>query len=175
MKPGLSSLALILLLPMIAEAQSAGLTAGLRVRVTSPRDGVRNYAGTIMELRGDTVVVAGSRGSRSIALDNVTALDVSTGSRTQVGRSALIGFGAGALLGGVAGAVAYEEPDFFFENAAQMGAASALFFGGIGMVAGAVVGALHRTDRWERRDSPLRAAIGGSRAGGVSFSLSRKF
>lgn len=175
MKTVLSFFALSLLLPMIAESQSAGLSAGARVRVTSPRDDLRKHVGTVMEVRGDTLVVAGSRGSRGIALDNITALDISTGSRTQVGRSALIGFGAGALLGGVLGVAAYEEPDFFFENAAQMGAASALFFGGIGMVAGAVVGALHRTDRWERRDPPLRAVIGGSLAGGVSLRVSSAF
>lgn len=175
MKSVLGFLTLLLLFSAIADAQSAGLTAGARVRVTSPRDDVRKYVGTITALRGDTLVMAGTRGSRSIALDNVTALDVSTGTRTQVGRSALIGFGAGALLGGVAGAAAYREPDFFFQNAAQMGAVSALFFGGVGMVAGAVVGALYRTDRWERRDPPLRAAIGGSRSGGVSLSVSRAF
>lgn len=174
MKSALGSFALMLLLPVIADAQSNALGVGARIRVTSPRDHLNKYVGTIMELRGDTVVVAGRHGTRSIARENVTALDVSTGTRTQVRRSALLGFGAGALLGGVAGAVAYEEPDFFFGSAAEMGAVSALFFGGIGMVAGAVVGALQRTDRWQAAPR-LRATAGVTRSGGVSIGISRAF
>lgn len=175
MKSALTILAVALFFPAIAETQSPALAAGARVRVTSPRDDLNRYVGTLMELRDDSVVVAGPRGSRTIALDNVTALDVSAGTRTQIARSALIGFGAGAVLGGIWGAAAYDGPDFFFSSAAQMGAFSGLVFGSIGLVAGGVVGAMNRTDRWEPREFSVRAAIGASRAGGVSLSLSRAF
>jgi uncharacterized membrane protein YedE/YeeE len=175
MKPALGILLAVLVFSSPVAAQMAGLDAGARVRVTSPRDDLKKHVGTVMEVRGDSVVVASRDGTRSIALENVTALDVSTGVRTQVRRSALIGFGAGALVGGIAGAVSYAEPDLVFNSAAELGAVSALFFGGIGMVAGAVVGALQRTDRWERRDLPVKAAIGGSRSGVVTLSLSRTF
>lgn len=175
MKSLLALLVFALVVPPGMEAQAPGLTVGARVRVTSPLHHFNREVATITELHGDSIVLTGKMGTRTVALENVTALDVSTGLRTQVGRSALIGLGAGALLGGIVGAVSYEEPDFFFGSAAQMGAVSALFFGGIGMVAGAVVGAVHRTDRWERRDVPLRAAIRGSRSETVTLRLSRSF
>lgn len=175
MKSVLGFLTLLLLFPAFAASQPAGLTAGARVRVTAPRDDLNKHVGTVLEVRGDSVVIAGQRGSRSIALENVTALDVSTGLRTQVRRSALVGFAAGGVLGGIVGVASYEDPDFFFSSAAEMGAVSALFFGGIGMATGAVVGALQRTDRWERQALPVKAAIGGSRSGGVRLSFSREF
>jgi hypothetical protein len=175
MKPALGILVAVLVFSSPVAAQMAGLGAGARVRVTSPRDDLKKHVGTVMEVRGDSVVVAGRNGSRTVALDNVTALDVSTGTRTQIVRSGLIGFGAGALLGGILGAAAYEEPDFFFGSATEAGAFSGLMFGSIGLVAGGVVGALQRTDRWERRDLPVKAAIGGSRSGSVTLGFSRRF
>lgn len=175
MKPAFTVLVAALFFASPVAAQMAGLGAGARVRVTSPRDDLNKHVGTVLEVRGDSVVIAGQRGSRSIALGNVTALDVSTGTRTQIVRSGLIGFGAGAVLGAIVGAASYEEPDFFFGSPAELAAASGVVFGSIGLIAGGVVGALQRTDRWERRDLPLRAAIGGSRSGGVRLSLSRTF
>lgn len=128
-----------------------------------------------MGVRGYSVVVAGRHGSRSIALRNVTALDVSTGTRTQVMRDGLIGLGAGVTIGFVLGAATFEEPDLFVGGAVEAGALVGAMFGVVGMVAGGVVGALHSTDRWEPRDLPVKAAIGPSRSGGVRLSFSRAF
>ncbi|HUF30994.1 MAG TPA: hypothetical protein VMM77_10110 [Gemmatimonadaceae bacterium] len=175
MKSVLGFLALLLLFPAIADSQAAGLTAGARVRVTAPRDDLNKYVGTIMELRGDSVVVAGRQGSRRIAFGDVTALEVSTGTQTRIVRSGLIGFGAGAVVGAIMGLAAYDGPDLFFDSPASFAAFSGLVFGSVGMVAGGVVGALQRTDRWERRDLPVKVGIGGSRSGGVSLNFSRAF
>lgn len=175
MKAAVAILAVALFFPMIAGAQSPPLAAGMRVRVTSPRDDLKKHVGTVMELRHDSIVVTGRLGPRTIALENIVALDVSLGRRTQIARSALLGFGGGALFGGILGVAAYEEPDFFFSSATQMGAVSALVFGSIGLVAGGLVGALNRADHWDPRDFSVRAAIGSSRQGAVSVGLSRSF
>lgn len=175
MKSVLGFLVVLLFFPAVADSQPAGLTAGARVRVTSPRHDLDRYVGTIVELHGDSVAVAGRQGTRRIAFDDVTALEVSTGTRTQVVRSGLIGLGAGAIVGVVVGLATYEEPDFVFGSPASLSAFTGLLFGSVGMVAGGVVGAVQRTDRWERRNFPVKAAIGASRSGGVSLSFSRTF
>jgi len=175
MKSVLCVLAVAFLLPMAGEAQSTTLAAGARVRVTSPHDDLKKHVTTVTELRGDSIVVPGGAGLRTIALDNVTALDVSAGTRRRVIRDGLIGFGAGALIGGIVGAASYEEPDFFFGSAAEAGAALGTAFGAIGLLVGGVVGAFHRADRWEPRSIPVRIGIAAPRTGGVSLDFSRAF
>lgn len=175
MKSALCILVVALLLPVAGEGQSATLAAGARVRLTSPRDDLKNHVTTVTEVRGDSIVVAGSAGLRTIALDNVTALDVSAGTRRRVVRDGLIGFGAGALIGAIVGAAAYEEPDFLVGSAAEASALVGAYFGAIGLVVGGVVGAFHRADRWEPRTIPVRVGIAPSRTGGVSLNFSRAF
>jgi len=176
MQPVLSVLALVLLsFPAIAESQSPALVAGARVRLTSPRDDLKNHVTTVMAVGRDSLVVAGQAGSRTIALDNVTALDVSVGTRTRVIRDGLIGFGAGALIGGIVGAAAYEEPDFLIGSAAEASALVGAYFGAIGLLVGGVVGAFHRADRWQPARVPVRAVVIPARSGGVAVSFSRAF
>lgn len=169
------AVSILLMVPAIAETQSTALTAGARVRVTSPSDDLNRHVTTVTEVRGDSIVVAGLAGSRTIAISNVTALDVSAGTRTQVLRDGLIGFGAGALLGGIVGAATYEGSDFFVGSSVEAGALVGTMFGAVGLVVGGVVGALHRTDRWQPARMPVRAAIIPSRSGGVSLNFSRAF
>lgn len=175
MKSAWNVLALVLLLPVAGQAQWAPLTTGARVRVTSPTDDLRRHVTIVTEVRGDSIVLAGRTGLRTIALNDVTALDVSTGTRTQVMRFAVTGLGAGAILGGILGAATYEGPDFIVGSAAEAGALFGVFFGGIGMVAGGVVGAMSRTDRWQPAGVPVRAAITPSSSGGISLTFSRAF
>ncbi len=44
---------------------------------------MKRHVTTVTDVRGDSIVVAGAAGSRTIALTDVTALDVSTGTRTR--------------------------------------------------------------------------------------------
>lgn len=175
MKSAWTVLALALLFPITAQAQSASVAAGARIRITSPRNDLQKHVTTVMEARSDSIVVAGASGVRTVALNDVTALDVSVGTRTRVIRDGLIGFGAGALIGGIVGATAYEETDFLFGSAAEAGAGVGAYFGTIGLLVGGVVGAFHRADRWQPARAPVRAVIIPSRSGGVAVSLSRAF
>lgn len=121
------------------------------------------------------MVVAGQSGVRTIAVQDITSLEVSTGSRTQVLQDGLIGLGAGVTVGFALGALTYEDPDFFVSSATEAGALVGAVFGVVGMVAGGVVGALHRTDRSEAARMPMRASIGPSGPAGVKVSFSRVF
>ncbi len=174
------AVSILLMVPAMAETQSATLAVGARVRVTSPSDDLNKHVATVTEVRGDSVVVAGRTGSRTIGLSNVTALEVSTGTRNRVMRDGLIGFGAGALLGVAFGVSAEDECSEEYiclvpASSGEFAAVGAVVFGAVGLVTGAIIGAFDRADRWERASLPVRASIGPSRSGGVSLNFSRTF
>jgi len=181
LKSTFSLLVLALLFPALALGQSASLAAGARVRLTSPADQLEKHVTTVTEMRGDSIVVAGRSGSRIIALRNVTALDISTGTRNRVVRDGLIGFGAGALIGAVVGADAADECSDQaycispFDSGGEAAALGIVVFGAAGLVAGAIVGAFDRTDRWEPRELPFKVAVNPSMSGGVTLKISRAF
>lgn len=180
MKRSLSILALAALLPSVAWGQAATLAPGARVRVTSPSDNLKRHVSTVTEMRGDSIVVAGPSGSRTLAFANVTALDVSIGKRNNVSRYALIGLGVGALVGVASVAAAEDdcESDFggcsYFVEESGIEAAAVGVISALGVVTGAIVGALHRTDRWQKHPG-IRASLAPSASGGVTVSLSKAF
>ncbi len=95
-------------------------------------------------------------------------------------RDGLIGFGAGALIGGLAGGVAEDDcsdqtyciTPFDTGEAAALGAVA---FGAVGLLAGVIVGTFDRTDRWEPRELPFKVAVNPSMSGGVTLKISRAF
>lgn len=174
MKSGLSALALVLLVPIAAQAQSGSLAAGARVRITSPSNDLRKHVTTVTEVRRDSIVVAGPSGLRAVAMRDVTALEVSTGRRNQIVRHALIGFGTGLVGGFALGMVTYREPDMIVAGPAELGAIFGGIFGLAGLAVGGVIGATNHTDRWQPVQG-FRASIAPASVGGVSVSLSRAF
>jgi hypothetical protein len=83
----------------------------------------------------------------------IEKLEISTGQHGNAGKGALIGLGVGAIGGGIIGAAdasnCNNSQSFcLFSSGGEM-AASAIAFGAIGNVLGAVVGAISRSDRWE--------------------------
>lgn len=183
MKPGLMVLAAAFLAPVVADAQASPVVAGARVRVTAPSIDLRRYVTTIVDVRGDSIVLGVRDNSRSVALADVTALEVSAGKRRRFLRSAGLGLGIGAIVGAVVGAASYEEcvPTEFLgcflapESRGQSAAMGAVVLGAVGLLTGAVVGVVRRTDRWVSVDMPLRASIKPTASGGMSVTISRAF
>lgn len=183
MKSGLGILALAMFFPLAAEGQAPGVAVGTRVRVTAPTSDLERHVTTIMDVRGDSIVVGVRGSSRIIGLADVTALDASTGRRRQVLRNAGLGLGIGVIAGAVIGAATHEECEYRGlgscimapESATESAALGGILFGIAGLATGAVVGVLHRADRWAPVDLPVRAAIGPTRSGGVSVMVSRAF
>ncbi len=183
MKALLAVLAVAVLIPVVATGQSSPLSAGTRVRVTAPGNDLDQHVTTIMEVRGDSIVVGVRNSSLAIGLADVTELEISTGKRRHFWRGAAFGLGIGAVTGLVVGAVTYEEcvPDGFLscfmapKSASASAAEGGLVLGSIGLLAGAVIGGLKRTDRWASVKLPVSAAIAPARAGGASVMLSRSF
>lgn len=169
------AVSILLMVPAIAEAQSPVVAAGARIRITAPSDNLKKHVATVGDVRGDSIVVEFRGGSKTIALANVTALEISTGRRRQVFRDAALGLGIGALTGAALGAVTYKEPDIIINSRQTAAATGGILLGTVGLVAGALVGLEHRTDRWEPVRLPGRATIAPTRSGGVSLGFSRAF
>lgn len=163
-----------------ASGQSGTLTAGTRIRVTSAADNLNQHVVTVGEIRGDSVVVNDRTGARAIALANVTALDVSRGTRNRVARDGLIGLGVGAVAGIALMAAAddgCDEAQFCIVpvSESQFAAAGALVLGAAGFLAGAIIGAFDRAEIWEPHTRGFTAALRPARSGGVALSMSRSF
>lgn len=182
MKSVLFAATFSLLAPAIGQGQA--LEAGARIRVTAPRDDLRKHVTTVLEVRDDTIVVASRAGSRTVAVDNITELDVSTGTRGHMLRDGAIGFGLGAVIGGVLMKSASDDCPGGGEygvcgvpvSESEATALGAAVYGGLGLLAGVAVGAfLDRSDRWERMAPDVRVAIAPSRSRGLSLSVSKAF
>lgn len=183
MKLGLRVLATALLAPVVADAQAPVVVAGARVRVTAPSIDLRRHVTTVVDVRGDSIVLGVRDNSRSVALSDVTALEVSAGKHRRFLRSTGMGLGIGAIVGAVVGAASYEEcvsTEFLGcflapESRAQSAIMGGAVLGAAGLLTGAVVGVVRRTDRWVSVDMPVRASIKPTASGGISLTISRAF
>lgn len=175
-------IALAVMLPFSAGAQSEPLAVGARVRVTAPNDNVKASVGTIAEVRNDSIIVVNNGRSRAVARANVTRLEVSTGRRSMFLRDAGLGLGIGVVAGYVMGYATYKEcnPEALFdcmfepETRGQASALGGAIGGVLGLAAGAVVGAFHRADRWQPVSVPARVSVRPG-ARGITVSMSRSF
>lgn len=183
MKFTLAVLAAALYLPSIAQGQTPAVAPGARIRVTAPARALERYVTTILEVRGDSIVIGTPGDSHAVELAHITALDISTGTGTQAAKGAVMGLAIGAVTGAVIGAVRYKEciPQEFLDcllasdSRASEAIAGGAVLGGVGLVIGVVAGALNRTDRWESVDLPVQFAVIPMRSGGLGVALRRSF
>jgi hypothetical protein len=164
-----------------ATAQTPTLPPGARVRVTAPAYGSARQVGTVLALRGDTLVLQTAANPDTLLLpwSGVTGLEVSRGRRRQVREGIGFGFLAGAAFGMLIGLADGDDPpdSFIAFSAGEKALFAGAVLGGIGAVVGGVLGAASPTDRWER--VPLRsveARVGAAPGGhGLALSLSARF
>jgi hypothetical protein len=165
---GLTALCLLVSGISPAKAQSTAapqdppLEAGARIRVKQsaawanvPTGTTR--IGTLRALTRDSLTVAWPGGrATTLPLSTVARLEASQGKQHYVGRGLLIGLLAGAGAGAIIGAASYDETacgenacfiDFGRGFYALAGTAVG---GGIGLVAGGIVGATGRREVWRR-------------------------
>ena len=150
--------AVAILIPLSAHSQQAvnstwPVATNSRVRIQAPILAEKRQTGTLVAATNDSVVFQpfNQPGSRSLALTDITRLEVARGTHTNRWKGALLGF---AILGGVGAgytAATWSKND---EGAQFMDfgrGGDAAFVGGftglIGAVAGAVIGS-RRTDTW---------------------------
>ena len=170
-------------------AQStAPVTVGERVRITTPSQrGGSRYVGSVVGVQGDSVLLQmrDLAAPRSVAISDITALDVSLGERGNTGRGLLYGSVIGAGLGGALAAATYKKPDcagatWFCGDAAPHRTATAVAGGIVGALAGVVVGGLwgatHPSERWVRRSLGSGTRVGIAPVGrGATVSVVARF
>lgn len=144
--------AVLLLAPVTATLaqQRAPLDPGQRLRITAPGLGMEQQAALLERVRGDTLVVTADS-TVSVPVTAVTRLEVFRGRSGHAWTGAVIGAGAGAAVGTVTAVLVCESAWCTVDGGVIMaGLGIGILSGGL---AGAGVGALIKSDRWE--DVPL--------------------
>jgi hypothetical protein len=134
--------------------------AGSRVRIAAPVFGSKKQVGTVVSVTRDTLVLrqGATTANRSVAVSDITAMEVSKGTYSRKAKGALWGLLIGAGTGAALGYISYQEPepcqDFscfgtIFGPGSKGG--SAAWGAAAGGVLGAVVGTLvgmRPTESW---------------------------
>ena len=138
------------------------VAVGSRVRVRTARQ--HAFTGELAEARGDTLVIRGSAwpltSRRTVVLDSSARVDISRG--RYVSGQRVIGYalgGAGAVVVWYALFVQGVFDNLCPLNECELSGSDYAEAAGIGAAAGALLGVIMRSERWERVRSPLRVGF----------------
>jgi hypothetical protein len=149
--------------PGISQAHQANVIqvdGGSRVRIAAPVFGPEKRVGTVVSLTRDTLVLrqGANTAFQPVAMSEITALEVSSGTHTRKAKGALWGLVIGAGSGAILGYSLYKEPkcrDEGFgcivllgpDSKGSTAAFSAVGGGLLGMLIGTLFG-MHATETW---------------------------
>lgn len=96
----------------VSQSDIMQVDTGSRVRIVAPVFGPKKQLGTVSSLTRDTLVLRHGSGMalQSVAMSDITALEVSSGKHTNKAKGALWGLLVGAAGGGILGYTLYKEP-----------------------------------------------------------------
>ena len=156
------------------------LESGARARLVTPTLPAEQQIVQIEATTNDTVVFRSENYpvTRSLALSEISAVDVSVGHRRETARGAMIGLGTGIALGAIAGYASYEPCEGFCilgpETRGQSAAWGGIAGGVLGLVAGTTIGFLTRSEKWQRVHTRTTVGVSPARGGGA-LTVSRVF
>ena len=129
----------------VAAQDTLAIAAGERVRLTL-QSSHRPVIGVLLGQDRDSLRVQADSNSAPVAVarTDVTSVEASLGRHGHAGSGALAGLVFGGIVGAAAGSSC--QDDFLCPGAGG----GALLLGGTGLVFGALVGVLVRSERWER-------------------------
>lgn len=146
--------ALMMILPAWGGAQTAWpgewpVAAGSRIRIQAPVLGDKRQTATVVAATSDSLSFRSRATDMSVATSQITTLEIAQGTRTQVGKGALMGFLIGAFSGAAIGVATYDPCEACFIDFDRSGTAllSGILGAGVGTVVGALAG-LRRVDNW---------------------------
>jgi hypothetical protein len=139
------------------EGPATDVKEGEWVRVRFGGGGDQVIEGSLQGIEEDGLLVLSPEGTQTsrIPMDRVREFRVLRGSKNQALMGLGVGLAGGAVVGGLIGlADGDDESGFIRFSAGEKAAMGAVAFGLIGGAAGLVIGAVSRTDRWERASLP---------------------
>jgi len=195
----LTTLVALASLARSATAQTSSFDApqtGARIRMSVA--GGASRTGTVLARSSESIVVGLANGaSDTVAMHDVTKLEISSGGKAHVGRGALIGLGVGGVLGVIGKASTSDTGNDVRDQACTKTDVATCLLGAIsgssvsatswvmipaGMLAGAAVGALlgrHRSEQWREVTTGAASARVGlvptTRARGLALVVSTRF
>ena len=149
------------------------LESGARARLVTPTLPAEQQIVQIEATTNDTVVFRSESYpvSRSLALSDISAVDVSVGHRRQTARGAAVGLGTGIALGAIAGYATFEPCEGFCilgpETRGQSAAWGGVAGGVLGLVAGTTIGFLTKSEKWQRVHTRTAVRVSPAPAGGA--------
>ena len=143
-------IAMLVAAPGSVSAQS--VAEGSRIRVTSA--GLKSVGTLTKQTEQQLTLLLESGNEIRLPLANVERLDVSLGKKGNLGKGALFGLGIGLLSGWALANSGCNETGFL-SSLNNIGCASNRAAGGflVGLLGGAFVGAVVKTERWREVDS----------------------
>lgn len=148
-----AALAIAISHPSLAQDASV-LGAGTRVRLTSPALDSSVQIGRVVSATRDTISFRSDANpvTRTLAVKDLSSIEISGGMETHRGRDALYGLAIGGGAGAILGAATYKKPQncFIFCDTRGFDAAAGALSGGlVGTLVGAfIVGGFDKTERW---------------------------
>ena len=158
----------------LAAQATTAFAPGARLRLITPRLEASQQMVRIISATSDSVEFRseGYPAIRTIALSDVSAVEVRSDGQRPFLRNMLIGAGIGAALGAIISAAAYKECGscgYFKTSRDQETAGGAIVGGAGGLVAGLAVAVLQKGERWTR--IPLNANVAFRPTPGGRFAL----
>lgn len=144
----------------VPQPDAIQLDPGSRVRIAAPVFGSEKRVGTVVSLTRDTLLLrqGANTAFQPVAMSEITALEVSSGTHTRKAKGALWGLLIGAGSGAILGYTLYKEPKctdvltgciiLLGPNSKGSNAALSAVGGGLlGILAGTLFG-MHATETW---------------------------
>jgi hypothetical protein len=156
------------------------LGAGTRVRLVTPVLDVAQQEGTVIAATRDSITFRADTYpvTRSLAVADLTTIEISGGMQTHRGRDALYGLAIGGTAGALVGAATYKKPKqcfWFCDTRSSDAIAGAVAGGLLGTLAGAFIFAnFDKTERWVPLRKQMSFHFVPSR-GGMQLALSTRF
>ena len=172
-----ASLFLIAAASFTASAQDNGaLQPGARIKLITPRLDATHQMVKVLAVTADSLQFRSEAYpvSRTIALSEVSAIEVRSSGGRPFGRYMLIGTGVGGALGAGWAYAAHTESKctsfcIFETSAAEDATLGAMFGGALGLVVGTAMASLQSGGRWTR--IPLNGTVAFRPARGGRFAL----
>ncbi len=164
---------LLVLGPARAFSEGADeIAPGTRVRITAPQLGAEPVVGTLLGIGHESLSLEreGREDPEIIARSGVSRLEISRGVKSQEGRFALVGLGAGAAAIVLLTFGDYPHSSDPLGDLNLLAIGAALAAGGAAI--GGVIGLMHETEQWEVATLPaVSVGIQAVRGHGVGVAV----